>query len=437
MIISEKKSFLQELYDLKLKYKLPEEQVDDIKVSVDKMIGNIANGIGETERAFEISHKCLAGSMAEGTSIVKPKEFDYLVVLKHLSQPGAVEIYKYTGEQGSCYDDPNIGEGLIPFGYGYTNCHAHIKPGNSIIANMFSPCIIDGHIGNFKMNLMFNECVISVVKTMEDVKGNTGILSTEASDKSGEGCASTFELLWTPKDQEMSKIIISIDLVPAIEIQGIAAARLDPELKAYNERLKMQNKYLIVPGKLAHKCFLYTFTNTEVNIVRSLSQNHKTCYMLLKYLLKIRIRNRAITSYMAKTFVLRHANRCTNDEALHYCIVEIISTIKESFGTLYTDPSFKHKNSMHSDVRCIFMNTNFISTHLYDGNECRAIVDALQAVIKRLEYMHSLENTPGYSFKSCFQALDKFVECLKKHQYVLGIHTHLPEKKNEYGDHFK
>ena len=123
------------------------------------MIGNIATKIGKIESAFEISHTYLAGSMAEGTSIIQPNEFDYLVVLKHLSQPGAVEINKQNGETRSCNIKEMPEGAIVPLDYGFTNSHAHIKPGNSIIANTFSACIKDGHIENFKMNQMFNDLV--------------------------------------------------------------------------------------------------------------------------------------------------------------------------------------------------------------------------------------------------------------------------------------
>ena len=124
---------------------------------------------------------------------------------------------------------------------------------------------------------------------------------------------------------------------------------------------------------------------------------------------------------MSKTFVLRHAHVCTNDEKLHHCLVKIIAAIRQSYGTRYTDPSLQTKNSIHSDVRCIFMNTNFVSTRLYDGRECHAIVDALTELSKRINDIEQQRADPHYSFDECFQKFDKFVRRLTNHRYVLKL----------------
>ena len=77
-----------------LEYKRPDAEVECITNDVEAMVKKILTLVGISDPRFEISHQYLVGSMAEGTRIGEPDEFDFLVVLKHFSEPDAIRVIR-------------------------------------------------------------------------------------------------------------------------------------------------------------------------------------------------------------------------------------------------------------------------------------------------------------------------------------------------------
>ena len=106
------------------------EEVESIKESVDKMVENIASWFGETNPLLKFSHKYLVGSMAEDTRIIEPNEFDYILVLQHLSQTNVVRVERCVREINTY-----LRYGMVK---PHPVNHAHIRLIDKGILNMYS-----------------------------------------------------------------------------------------------------------------------------------------------------------------------------------------------------------------------------------------------------------------------------------------------------------
>ena len=91
--------FFSDLYARKLSFSMDEREVHDIRNSVIEMVHNITDRIGNIDQRFKIAK---VGSAAEGTQIVQPIEFDFHLIVEHLSQEDAIYISDNCDEMGGC-----------------------------------------------------------------------------------------------------------------------------------------------------------------------------------------------------------------------------------------------------------------------------------------------------------------------------------------------
>ena len=73
------------------------KEILDDRTAVDEHVKYLAEIIGEIDPRFRVRKAIPVGSAREGTQIVRPCEYDYILILEALSQPGAVSLsfYKY------------------------------------------------------------------------------------------------------------------------------------------------------------------------------------------------------------------------------------------------------------------------------------------------------------------------------------------------------
>ena len=64
----------------------------EIKEAVSEMVERIAYQIGYFDERVKIKETILVGSAAEGTRIILPNEFDFLLVLERFSQPDTMRL---------------------------------------------------------------------------------------------------------------------------------------------------------------------------------------------------------------------------------------------------------------------------------------------------------------------------------------------------------
>ena len=86
--------FLNELYEkeLDLHNKFSDEEIGDICAAVKKQVNLIVKRIYEIDSRLKIQDVLLVGSAREGTQIIRPCEYDFILALEALSKPGTVSI---------------------------------------------------------------------------------------------------------------------------------------------------------------------------------------------------------------------------------------------------------------------------------------------------------------------------------------------------------
>ena len=88
------KRFFNELYDkeVDIKRNFNDQEILDIRTAVNQQVNLLVDAIGEIDPRFRIREVIPVGSSREGTQIVRPCEYDYILVLGSLSTPGAVSL---------------------------------------------------------------------------------------------------------------------------------------------------------------------------------------------------------------------------------------------------------------------------------------------------------------------------------------------------------
>lgn len=186
---------------------------------------------------------------------------------------------------------------------------------------------------------------------------------------------------WTPKSTlKTQKLRISIDIVFAIEISHHVAKKEDSTVSQYFDQLQDDNSCFLLPSTGPfhdRSCFKFTFTQTEVKLMKSLSVHHIACYRLMKYIVlrggdKV---SRAFPSYLIKTVLLRHSVHCHDKNNFLVCIVDIITKMSITCG---------HGNLAHMTEKMLFLKANFVTYEFYDEKEYQHMFGCLTEIVKQL-----------------------------------------------------
>lgn len=371
---------LLDIHDKQLVFSRSAEEIDDIKLSVEEMIERIISKFSDyddyddSRRVFEVSQKYLVGSMSEETRIIEPSEFDFLVVLKKLSVPGALDIIFIDNEK-DCKKYHIRGEHAFK--------HAHLQVKDPNLVKTFNRFFIshDRFIYTdflkyiYKAGLVQSAISKIVCKTIEK---NTGTLSFFTDETRHNGQALKLLMEWTPKSSLTSqKLRISIDIVLAIDISH----HVDRNFFQYFDQLKDDYSCFVLPTTVGshhdEPCFKFTFTLTEVKRMKSLSLHHRKCYRLMKYIV---LRDgeevsRDFTSYLIKTVLLRHSLKCFEMTNFLVCILDIITNMTKMCS---------HCNSAHMAERMFFLKDNFVTYKNYGEKQYKHIVKSLTVMVKQL-----------------------------------------------------
>lgn len=316
--------YLLSLYENELKFKRPEDEVKCITSSVEIIVDSIMTAVGKECPESEISQQYMVGSMAEGTSIIEPNEFDFLVTLKHFSNRSDINLT-------AIHD-----------------CYYKVKINDQPV----DPICFSTKLHKVILSRRFQELY-------SNVKSEYGNLSIKSTTVCEHGPASVIKLMWQPSTKMAEPFDILVDITPFIEQQGVDTAiqASDVAIPAHYEALVRDDKYILVGLPWDTKPLISSFTTTEVKIIRNLSAHHKMCFMLLKYCLNDVIvkdiyntYQSAFSSYKIKTFVLRHAAICdtiTNDKtemrsSLYTCLFDILRDMQRNMhlGEYYVDGIF-------------------------------------------------------------------------------------------------
>ena len=216
--------FLDDLYEkeVDLGCNFSDQETNDIRAAVIKQVNLIAQRIHEVDSRLKIQEVLPVGSAREGTQIVRPCEYDFILILDALSKPGAVKIVPEDPESDS-------------------REYMHLKLNDDYVKSIFHEFSNNDYIrasrllpwDRYGLRDFFSTAVSQVVMLCPRsfVAMDTGKLQLKRSKPELNGPASTIQLLWeraTIQDKTAMEMHISIDLCPAIRLDFEEYSQLLP-----------------------------------------------------------------------------------------------------------------------------------------------------------------------------------------------------------------
>ena len=403
--------FYNDLYTRKIRPENIWPEIADIREAVERKVRNIAKTVEEISPRFMISEVVLVGSAKEGTQIIRPEEYDFLLILGTLSQPGVLEIKKICKDRENC---------------------VHVVMKDEDEKRQFAD-VIDGEelrstqdILPFSLNKGLRESFCNVLKealsnlTNYVIQKQTGMLEIKYNSPTVHGPALNLYFQWYTLDG--TSMEISVDLCPAIKLKGDYSDIINLETvtcETYIHYAREVGSMVLLPckrGLSCHKglCFSVNFTETEVLLINNISDHHRKCYMILKYLINANLKpslggvfdwvdnlvspETAFFSYILKVLVLRHHYElmCTETTCLASCIERLLHKILTiSLFTKYTiSGSLTGKSWLSSPF---FKKQNIWNSHR--GNILYQDFNVRLRVL--LIYLDFIGRTKEYKFENC------------------------------------
>ncbi|CAG2188018.1 unnamed protein product [Mytilus edulis] len=317
--------FFKDFEEKKLNFSLCETEVQEINSSVYEIVNRLLAKVSDHDNRFTFSEIIKLGSIAEGTKLIEPNEFDYLCVLKDFSNPDMVRCRKV------CSHNPG---------------HAHIFIEDKSLLRKWGSFMDEGQLLANKMfaeiSSIANTIYMNMVKEQTKIKVDTsfGHLHFGGFSVTDGGPNTVFHMYWIPV-KEGQKLDICVDVSPAIRYFGMEDISLSPVF-ATKSAFQNLTSVLLVPGllhktvnKCMDKCFRISCTDIEVQLVKTLSEKHISCYKILKYMisyigLDLSVSNLMylpLSSFILKMAVILHAANCKDRLAKKKCMDDIVGVI--------------------------------------------------------------------------------------------------------------
>jgi hypothetical protein len=321
--------YFHNLLKRQINFRLSTEELCDIISSVDFVVETLVATMSSKVGWLQFSRVVKVGSMAEETSVGCPNEFDYLAVLK--TEAGSVQVERICAKRRG-YAHVKIADQNLKMIWGkWMN--------GQYLTSDFTRGQSDYLSGYFDTigNAFRNE----ICHAMIDVHGNLvyrtefGKIEPDYSilfDVKKHGPAFTPEFIWKSKHND-EEITIGVDITLAIEVE------LTPDIISENDtydplffrKVKENGKVMLISCRdnascVEKLCMCLVFTETEVELVRSIGQHHKDCYKLLKYIFNGGRGYTFLSSYVLKTLVLKHNCHCEEEENLAVCFKTLVAS---------------------------------------------------------------------------------------------------------------
>ena len=333
--------FLNELYDKKLDLnnKFSLEEINDIHASVKQQVTLLAKTIEEIDSRLKIEEVIPVGSAREETQIIRPCEFDYILILEALSKPGAVSLIPiHPKDKNRSYMNVKLEDDKT------RSLFQEFSDDDYIRGSHWLPCLKQG-VRDLFCSAM-NEAV--KLNSRAPIKMATGQLCMRCLKPESHGPALMIRFVWERKDENSSTMEVSVDLCPALKLDVKPHVDVLPSFDrfiftdlGYIERL---GKVMLMPRE-GH-LFKVTFTEEELACTSNLSQHHRKCLKILKYIVNgeplptERPANTVMKhfqgtqtmfhSYALKTKIWNHhfKQHCTEQKDLGSCINSVLTELK-------------------------------------------------------------------------------------------------------------
>ena len=278
--------FFNELYDkeVDLKRNFSDQEILDIRTAVDQQVNLLVESIGEIDPRLRIREVIPVGSAREGTQVVRPCEYDHILVLDAFSKPGEVSLIvpdEYLKQASLEFVHVKL-EDIELRSLFHQNIHNH----DELLASSCFPW--KRRVG---LRDLFNAAVSGSVKLCSNklVEKNTGYLTCKCSKPEQHGPACTVMFEWHRKTSE-PPLKISVDLCEALKIPWevyedmLQSNHCDVPDDFKNHIKGVGSVLLMTYHKRNDLCaFKVTFTEAELLLTTGLSAHHIKCYKILKY----------------------------------------------------------------------------------------------------------------------------------------------------------
>ena len=430
----EKKTTLNQFYnDLYTRKIRPENiwpEIADIREAVEVMVLKIANAVEEISPRFMISEVVLVGSAREETQIIRPEEYDFLLILGMLSQPGVLEIKK------TCKDRENC---------------VHVVMKDEDVKRQFADVIVGEELRStqdmlpFSLNKGLRESFYNVLMealnklTNHVIQTPTGMLVIKRNSLAVHGPALNPYFQWHSLDGAIMEI--SVDLCPVIKLKGDYSDIINLETvtcETYYHCAREVGSMVLLPckrGLSCHNglCFSVNFTETEILLMNKISEHHRKCYMILKYLINANLKpslggvfdwvenmespETAFFSYILKVIVLQHHYElmCTETTCLASCIERLLHKILTI--SLFTSNTISGLLSRKGWLSSPFFKKHNIWNSHRGNIRYRDVNVKLRILLINLDF---IGRTKEYKFENCHIMS---VRAIRMDQLDMHLHT--------------
>lgn len=392
--------FFVDLYERKLTFKICEAEERDIRDSVVEIVDQISEKIVDIEPNFRIGRRVLVGSAGERTQIVQPVDYDFQLVLEELScdvDGQARFSVSQCPEKSGC---------------------VHVKIENEDLRKEWvhllnEDCLLSTRsVVNSSNRDGFRQYFHNVIRKAVDavknerVKTEIGALFLKSNYVTKHGPAFTPTFIWQRNDTQ-ERMEIYVDLCPVIKINRDLDKILNADdcvCETYHDYVQKVGSAMLMPCSKSVSCknglcFRVTLTLAEILLIHDMSEHHRKCYKLLKYILNGIIARTATVfhSYALKTLVLNHhyRDKCEEMYNMETCVMKLILEIH---SIVENSPASLLRYDMRQSLQNIFFKGVSVWNHE------QSIVDSdnrirLQRLLKRLEKIAMMKD---YSFEKCY-----------------------------------
>lgn len=335
------------------------ERAAKIQTAVARCVTMLLAEVANIEPMFKPEELIQVGSYAEGTKILEPDEFDFLVVIEELSRPGAIaidndptKVHGFTHLPSSGYVTLSVADDNLKSKWenycenGLIQCfqYSNRRP-------RFGSVFIKGIRKFYKERVAKRvEGTVILISSTEIDFVNAAVCMPAVG---GISLKLRRAELKTPNvliDFEYEDLKISVDLSPAIRYHSIKNC-FHPEKCAgprLSETILHRNSLLLVANR--NFDFRITVTEAEVDYILHIMKNeHKTIYIFLKYinsLFSTKNKNWSpFSSYMLKSICLGHDLNCHIEDIDIFSCLKVVLDVMRQVCTDNEIPS-----SVNSDI---------------------------------------------------------------------------------------
>lgn len=386
------------------------KEMQDINSAVNILVGRYVRALGKRNPKLKVSSIQSAGSMAEDTALWKSVrrsrerenkfiEYDFVAVLENYGNTFRI--------QGSCQACRDVYDNQSkPISYMDFETEFH----SSLYSTIHSCSCqdVDSDLTNFQSLKSCKNCVIRDTGYLHYAAGSVNFQAVKKS----ENCSLVF--YWTSFKKTLvapnietsrlteliHRLIIRIDLIPALCItKRVAGAKCDAR------------QYVVPKMCPVNWCKdgwrLSNFIREQQAFKGDVTEKHKKCYILIKYLYGQMIywteNEMYLKTYYLKVAFLLHCQTCPKDDNCFQCSIDILRSLIMGYNMKALAQPFS------SEMGKIRLSANI---YIYEGSVVN-ILCILNVISKLSSHLETQPNCVHFG-KKCSELVQETMQQLLK-----------------------